>query len=422
MQKKFILLLLLLACAFQFATAQAKKILFLGNSYTGVNNLPKILYDLAVAKGDTLMYDSNTPGGYTFNGHSTNATSLAKINAQIWDFVVLQEQSQLPSFPPSQVATEVYPYANVLDSLIHAHSPCAQTVFYMTWGRKYGDQQNCASYPVVCTFEGMQMRLRHSYVQMADDNQALVAPAGMAWRASRLADSTINLWVGDNSHPSIHGSYLTACVFYATLFKKTPVGLDSLVGITTNQAKFLQNIAAATVFDSLSVWNINEFMPVADFNTTIQHDTVNFLPNVQFATHYQWNFGDTSAIDTSANPTHIYGDSGTYTVQLIVSNNCGISDTSEQVITVQSAAINTSIISPILAASILVAPNPSQTSWIVQNQSKALIQNMTLYNVWGVPLLQTVNPILDASFYPNGIYILRIVTSQGIVTKKLIKG
>ena len=38
-----------------------RKVLFLGNSYTSVNNLPKMVYDVALSAGDTLIYDSHTP-------------------------------------------------------------------------------------------------------------------------------------------------------------------------------------------------------------------------------------------------------------------------------------------------------------------------------------------------------------------------
>ncbi|MFM9004523.1 MAG: hypothetical protein ACKOSR_03320, partial [Flavobacteriales bacterium] len=79
-----------------------KRVLFLGNSYTSVNNLPAMTQACALSAGDSLIIDSNTPGGYTFEGHSTNAISLQKIALGNWDFVVLQEQSQRPSFPIEQ--------------------------------------------------------------------------------------------------------------------------------------------------------------------------------------------------------------------------------------------------------------------------------------------------------------------------------
>jgi len=37
--------------------------------------------DAAASSGDTLLYESNTPGGYTLQGHAGNTTSLSKLAA-----------------------------------------------------------------------------------------------------------------------------------------------------------------------------------------------------------------------------------------------------------------------------------------------------------------------------------------------------
>ncbi|MFT5021332.1 MAG: hypothetical protein ACI9CU_002741, partial [Polaribacter sp.] len=166
--------------------SQETSVLFLGNSYTNTQNLPATLYNLALEGGDTLIYDSNTPGGYTLNGHSTNATSLSKIASRDWDFVVLQEQSQMPSFGDAQVAAEVFPYAEILVDSIRSNYECSEPVFFMTWGRRDGDQSNCAGFPALCTYEGMQERLRNAYLQMTFDNDVTVGPCGAAWQQMAL--------------------------------------------------------------------------------------------------------------------------------------------------------------------------------------------------------------------------------------------
>ena len=104
--KNFTLLFLLIS-GIAFSQTE-KKVCFLGNSYTASNNLPNLISNLAMADGNTLIEDRNTPGGYTLEGHSTNTTSLTKIAANDWDFVVLQDQSQRPSFPWAQVNEEVF--------------------------------------------------------------------------------------------------------------------------------------------------------------------------------------------------------------------------------------------------------------------------------------------------------------------------
>ena len=178
--KKIILLLF----AFHFSqssVAQTGKnisVLFIGNSYTYTNNLPQMLQQIGYTMGDSIFVDSYTPGGYSLLQHSQDTNAINKINQQPWDYVVLQDQSQRPSFEPAFVDTAVIPYALFLDSVVHANNACTQTVFYMTWGRKYGDASNCAAYPPVCTYEGMQQRLKESYLQMSDTCHAIVSPVG----------------------------------------------------------------------------------------------------------------------------------------------------------------------------------------------------------------------------------------------------
>jgi hypothetical protein len=63
---------------------QSRKVLFLGNSYTGVNNLPKIIHGVALSVGDTLIYNSHTPGGSNYIGF--NAVTFGIPEAYLWDF------------------------------------------------------------------------------------------------------------------------------------------------------------------------------------------------------------------------------------------------------------------------------------------------------------------------------------------------
>ena len=260
---------------------QKRKVLFLGNSYTYVNNLPQLIKDIALANGDTLVFDSNCPGGHTFNNHFNNATSLSKINAQAWDCVILQAQSQEPSFSPTQVAAQTLPYAIKLDSLIKNNNNCSETVFYETWGRKNGDASNCGSYAPVCTYLGMQDRLRASYKLFADTTQAIMAPAGEAWRKSIAQNPTLELYSSDQSHPSLEGSYLTACVFYETLFHKSVLSNTYTAGVSSINVSFLQQIAHDVVNDSLMTWNIGKYNPcgVTGIKTISSDKIITLFPN-----------------------------------------------------------------------------------------------------------------------------------------------
>ncbi len=215
--KKLILIAFVILSAFCFA--QTKSILFIGNSYTYFNGgVDAMLKNIALAEGDTLYTESLTVGSASFSTFCNNPETFNRIRSRAWDYVVLQEQSQLPSFPPSQVEAECYPFAKQLCDSIRANDSCTQILFFMTWGRENGDQSNCANYPPLCTYDGMQQRLRESYVQMADDNNAIVVPVGLAWKYVRDNYPEINLYQSDESHPSVAGTYLAALTFRSILY------------------------------------------------------------------------------------------------------------------------------------------------------------------------------------------------------------
>ena len=296
---------------------QTKEVLFVGNSYTFYNDLPNMVKQIALSFGDTLNYDQNTPGGATLQMHSTNTQTLSKISQQQWDNIIIQCQSQEPSFSPSQVSNDVFPYAQILIDSIESNNICTKPIFFMTWGRKYGDQQNCQFYPPICTYAGMQKRLRESYLDMTFNHNATCSPVGMSWKESIVQDSALNLYSPDNSHPNIYGSYLAACTFYATIFKKSPIGSTYMpIGISHATSVSLQTIASNTVLDSLFTWNIFN----ADFTFNVNNDIVVFNNLSSNFESVLWDFGD-GTTSTDENPLHIYSNSGNYTVSLTVYTN-----------------------------------------------------------------------------------------------------
>ncbi|HLP12386.1 MAG TPA: DUF4886 domain-containing protein [Flavobacteriales bacterium] len=247
-----------------------KNVLFIGNSYTQVNDLPGMVSTIASSLNDSVYHESSTPGGYTLQMHSTNPGTLSKINSGNWQYVVIQAQSQEPAMPPAQVAANVYPYADSLVKHVWEHDTCTRVLFYMTWGRKNGDAANCPFYPVVCTYGGMQSRLRQSYLEMAQLFNKEVCPVGVAWKEVRETDSTIELYNADESHPSLEGTYLAACTFYCSIFHKPVTGCYVPAGISLPVANLLQVIAQSTVFDSLSTWNIDTSNIACALNSMIE--------------------------------------------------------------------------------------------------------------------------------------------------------
>ena len=248
------------------------KVLFIGNSYTYVNDLPSLIVGLAdAAGGRKIQTDQYVPGGYTLEQQAKDKKAIAKIRERKWDIVVLQENSLQPILNRESMQK----YARVLDA--ESKRQGAKTVFYLTWARQNIPQmQEGAESPDYAKpiyqmtgaagrigFEqwcqqrksGLAGGLNGAYFDIAKELHAEVAPVGMAWKTALARNPKLVLHQGDKSHPAFKGSYLAACVFYATLFDKSPVGLPGeltkggkvLGRVEPGEAKMLQEIAWETV-------------------------------------------------------------------------------------------------------------------------------------------------------------------------------
>ncbi len=407
--KKHLLLALVMLITTNI-NATTRKVLFIGNSYVYTNDLPIMLQQIATSMGDTLIYDQSVPGGFTFLQHSTDPTTINKIFSQQWDIVILQEQSQRPAFSPAQVADDTYPYAKKLDSMIRKNRTCTETMFFMTWGRKNGDASNCAFYPPICTYEGMQTRLRESYMQMTQDNNAIVAPVGAAWKQMRDSFPSVDLYVPDESHPSVSGTYLAACVFYASIFHKNPMQTTFNSTLSATDANNIKRISKRVVLDSFSKWNMYGNYTYANFTKSVAGKTATFTNTSLYNTNNYWTFGNgnTSSI---ANPAHTYATNGKYQVTLTASNGC-FSETRKDSVTIGSVNVETTAIQmPELAIGsehgIVRFTNKSASAYI-----SLMVFDINGRNIATIEL--NPNTTTEKALVP-GIYVYQAKNKDGVI-------
>lgn len=402
-------------------SGQTKKVLFIGNSYTGSNNLPKLIHDAALSAGDSLIYDSRTPGGARLLNHSADPATIAKIYSDNWDFVVIQAQSQEPSWSDAQVATEVFPHAQILCDTIRANDTCSKPVFYMTWGRENGDANNCPFAPWVCTYEGMDSVLNKNYRQMGADNNALVSPVGAAWRYVRENHPGIQLYTADGSHPSLAGSYLAACTFYSILFKKDPTAITFKSTLAATTANTLRQAAKKVAYDSLTVWNVDTVKPTVSYTYTlnpgINECIVTFSNLSSNVDYYEWDFGDGSPVSNAQNPTHIYTANGSYEVILKGQRKC------EEVVHKDFVIVNWCGISleEQVTVSIKLFPNPANKYFQLDALSMDLLEDVLIYNMQGQLVQKHENyqgGNIDVRSLPAGYYQVQVSLSDGRRTVK----
>lgn len=397
-----------------------KKVLFIGNSYTGVNNLPLMVKNMTESAGDVLIYDANTPGGYTFEGHSTNATTIQKISAEDWDYVVLQEQSQKPAFPQPYVEENVIPYAESLCTMIRANNECSEPMFYMTWGRQNGDQSNCEYMSWMCSYEGMDDALNASYTNLAEINHAELAPAGAVWRYLRENHPEINLYSGDGSHPSVAGSYAAGCAFYSTIFKKDPTLITWNSSLSESVATTIKNAAQTIVYNALDSWDFSINPAIANFTEVIDNNLVLFTNTSENTDSLIWDFGDGNTAN-EAIEVHNYSLAGTYSVSLI-NFRCGQTDTlTKSVIISTSVNVNNADAKSVIR----IFPNPTSDFVEVDLDKDYKKVAFTLTDINGRILISETGlksgAKIHLSYLSNRMYFLNVSVDENTSTYKILK-
>ena len=230
----------------------AERILFIGNSYTSVNKLPKIYQDIVTSTGAAEPeMKSITPGGRTLEQHLSDPKTLDLVDEGKWDIVVIQGQSQEAAMSESfdNMRTSFLKGAKGLCDRIKTTSPGAKIVFYQTWAR-HADYWNDpkADLKVGKDPADMQSRNRKWYLQAAAQHKgAVIAPVGDAWLTNYLSPQPIRLHKKDNSHPEFSGSYLAALVLYATIQPTTGLSVPFHGGLSETEAKSLQDLTSQTV-------------------------------------------------------------------------------------------------------------------------------------------------------------------------------
>ena len=201
------------------------QVLFIGNSFTYYHDLPKMISELAQAgKQRPMRHERETPGGCTLEKHWKDGKALAKIQSRKWDFVVLQDQSQAPL----KQRASMFDHAKKFDAEIKKQG--AKTILYMTWALQNKSED--------------QPAISKAYLDLAKELKAQIAPVGNAWEAALKANKKLGLHASDKKHPNTTGTYLAACVFYSTIYGKSPEGLPERIGkLTDNEARSLQIIA-----------------------------------------------------------------------------------------------------------------------------------------------------------------------------------
>jgi hypothetical protein len=185
------------------------RVLFIGNSLTQANDLPRMVASVAGGAGTRgITVEAVDFGGASLEDHWNRGDALAAIDRGGWDVVVLQQGPS--ALPESRVL--LLDYAHRFADRIRAAG--ARPALYMVWPPldRAGDWD----------------AVTESYTAAARAVDGLLFPAGEALREALHRKPTLDLLQTDRFHPTATGTYLAAVVISAGLSERSETGLGRL--------------------------------------------------------------------------------------------------------------------------------------------------------------------------------------------------
>jgi len=220
-----------------------QKILFIGNSYLYYNDslhnhFKRIVEEKKPNYDGRRNVKSATIGGSRLKHHNLDHLLTPKAISLVkkFDLVILQGGSVESQSKKGRIAFSEK--VKELTSKIKLRG--SEAALYMI--HAYAETHKNYDPNLIRVIEKM-------YVEAGKRNNALVIPVGLAFENSYKKDPYLKLHKDDGTHPNLLGTYLAACVVYASIYKDNPIGInyDYFGSVSVEDKLFLQKIAQETV-------------------------------------------------------------------------------------------------------------------------------------------------------------------------------
>ena len=225
-----------------------KALLYVGNSFFFFNNgahrfvrrllqkapnPPKFRCNMVAINGASLSWHDvesyfrpHAISSYSFNAE--NEVVFRDPNEQLWDSVLLHDSSQGPIHP--EMGKDFEKFAQLDADICRAHD--ATPIFVISWA--YADKPE------------MTAQLADAITKVANENNAMAVPVGLAFALARQKQPDVPLYISDKRHPTPAGSYLMACTIIASLFQIDVREIHFDTEIEPTLAQFLRDVAQET--------------------------------------------------------------------------------------------------------------------------------------------------------------------------------
>ena len=186
---------------------EGRKVLFIGNSYLYLLDVPGIVQAMVdSAGGDKLAIETVAGPNMALVDHWNYGYAKQEIAKGGWEWVVLQQGPSSVEYNRDTLRMATAAFAIEMDKV------SAKPALFSAW-------------PTIDRYQDFP-RAIESYKLAASDVGGVYLPVAPAWLEAWKLDPDLQLY-GDGLHPSYEGAYLSALVVYGKLLGKTTTGLPA---------------------------------------------------------------------------------------------------------------------------------------------------------------------------------------------------
>ena len=326
MKIKSLISMLLGAISIASAT-DSTRVLFIGNSFTGNNDMPGIFQKICKSKNKIVHVEKSWKGGASIKDQTLRPEMFSAIKKGNWDFVILQGWSKEFIQEQEYIDSVTIPYASIIIDSIKINNPCAKILFYETWGyhenKLRSDSTCCMLNNIQLSYEQMSDTISKGYAYLNKVFSYPVVPVGSIWKVFRTKYPNINLYdTADYYHPNKIGSYLSASTFYTCIFHESPEGAMTK-SIDYESALKIQKLCAQSLVPNLDNLGFNSNYVKLNSRTT--NDGKFELKAKAFEQEnaiITWNLGNGKSLKGTS-IEYTYPKPGQYKVIVTVKSACG---------------------------------------------------------------------------------------------------
>lgn len=239
--------------------AEPYRVLFIGDSTTSRNDIPGKFERLAELGGHKVVVVSSTKDYTSLATHSRLPQTKVKLETEVWDIVILQENEAVLLNPDSRQEYSlpmIEKYVDIVDEM------GGVILLYSSIGFREG-LVDFEEFTHLDDYDSSQEAVDVAYIEIGNAFELPIAPVGEVWRQVYDTEPSFDLWQMDGIHVSPDGAYLAACVFYTAIFNQSPLDLpvSDEFGIDQAAIELIHRIAADVILENQDRYRLPLFRP-----------------------------------------------------------------------------------------------------------------------------------------------------------------